>query len=70
VSSPSTAGRRSPPDRSRHASRTIEDLPGDGRLWYTDGSTISSEPIGRVLTLLALHTLRVIGYDIWRLARR
>lgn len=39
-------------DREAFASRNIEDLPGDGRLWYTDGSSISSEPIGRVLTLL------------------
>ena len=39
-------------DRDAFASRNIEDLPGEGRLWYTDGSSISSEPIGRVLTLL------------------
>ena len=39
-------------DREAFASRNIEDLPGGGRLWYTDGSSISSEPIGRVLTLL------------------
>ncbi|HSJ44116.1 MAG TPA: hypothetical protein VK923_05465 [Euzebyales bacterium] len=39
-------------DREAFVSRTIEDLPSDGRLWYTDGSSISSEPIGRVLTLL------------------
>lgn len=43
-------------DRSREreafAARNIEELPGGGRLWYTDGSSISSEPIGRVLTLL------------------
>ncbi|HEX6254248.1 MAG TPA: patatin-like phospholipase family protein [Euzebyales bacterium] len=39
-------------DRDAFASRRIEDLPGDGRLWYTDGSSISSEPIGRVLSLL------------------
>jgi len=39
-------------DRDAFASRNIEDLPGDGLLWYTDGSSISSEPIGRVLTLL------------------
>jgi predicted acylesterase/phospholipase RssA len=39
-------------DREAFASRSIEDLPGNARLWYTDGSSISSEPIGRVLTLL------------------
>lgn len=39
-------------DRDAFAARNIEELPGDGRLWYTDGSSISSEPIGRVLTLL------------------
>ena len=39
-------------DRDAFASRNIEGLPGDGLLWYTDGSSISSEPIGRVLTLL------------------
>ena len=43
-------------DRDAFASRNIEDLPGDGRLWYTDGSSISSEPIGRVLTLLTAST--------------
>ncbi|CAN5834403.1 hypothetical protein BH23ACT10_BH23ACT10_27120 [soil metagenome] len=39
-------------DKEAFAARNIEQLPGDGRLWYTDGSSISSEPIGRVLTLL------------------
>lgn len=38
-------------DRDAFAARSIEALPADGRLWYTDGSSISSEPIGRVLAL-------------------
>ncbi len=39
-------------DRDAYAARNIEELPGDGQLWYTDGSSISSEPVGRVLTML------------------
>lgn len=39
-------------DRDAFEARNIEPPPGDGRLWYTDGSIISSEPIGRVLSLL------------------
>lgn len=38
-------------DRDAFADRGIDALPGDGHLWYTDGSSISSEPIGRVLAL-------------------
>lgn len=42
-------------DRSAHAedfaARGIDGLPADNRLWYTDGSSISSEPLGRVLSL-------------------
>lgn len=38
-------------DRDAFDARGIEELPAGGRLWYTDGSSISSEPLGRVLTL-------------------
>lgn len=38
-------------DHEAFAARDIEELPADGRLWYTDGSSISSEPVGRVLKL-------------------
>lgn len=38
-------------DRDAFSARNIEQLPADGRLWYTDGSSISSEPLGRVLTI-------------------
>jgi hypothetical protein len=38
-------------DRDAFSARNIEELPADGRLWYTDGSSISSEPLGRVLTI-------------------
>jgi predicted acylesterase/phospholipase RssA len=38
-------------DKDAFRARNIERLPAGGRLWYTDGSSISSEPLGRVLSI-------------------
>ena len=37
------------PDLDGYRSRGIEGLPQSGRLWYTDGGLLGSEPLGRVL---------------------
>jgi len=34
-------------DSDAYAARGIEDFPEDGRLWYTDGGLVASQPIGR-----------------------
>ena len=49
-------------DRSRdadhYAANGIEDLPEDGRMWFTDGGMMQTEPAGRVLS-----ALRDVGHD-------
>jgi len=37
-------------DRAVYDERGIDDLPGDARLWYTDGGLVESSPVGRVVT--------------------
>jgi len=36
-------------DREVYERRGIVDFPDDGRLWYTDGGLVQSEPVGRVV---------------------
>ena len=36
-------------DRETYEDRGIVDFPDDGKLWYTDGGLVQSEPIGRVI---------------------
>jgi predicted acylesterase/phospholipase RssA len=37
-------------DRSAYEGQGIIDLPDHGKLWYTDGGLVQSEPIGRVIS--------------------
>ncbi len=34
-------------DSDAYSERGVEDFPDDGRLWYTDGGLVASQPIGR-----------------------
>ena len=36
-------------DRDGYRARGVTNLPDDGRLWYTDGGLVESDPVGRIL---------------------
>lgn len=51
-------------DADAYRRRGIEDFPDEGRLWYSDGGLVQSEPLGRVLDAArALETREAAGTD-------
>ena len=53
-------------DADGYEDRGIEDFPDDGRLWYTDGGLVASQPIGR--TFAAGRSLHGAEHDAQHLS--